>query len=169
MKTGPYLGKYRGVVRNNVDPDQRGRIQVQVADVAGFNESSWAMPCLPVAGANMGMFTVPPKDAGVWIEFEHGNAELPIWVGGYWGRKEETPRLAQGLSPFLGGITLQTTDGNGIVISDGNDGGIRICHASGATITVGSDGIIIDNGRGATITMTNGNRIDVNGDALTIT
>src|SRR5207344_741830 len=60
MSTGPFYGKYRGTVINNVDPMLLGRIQAMVPDVAGLVPSSWAMPCVPVAGINMGMFTVPP-------------------------------------------------------------------------------------------------------------
>ena len=59
MSEAPLYGKYRGTVVNNVDPEQIGRIQVTVPDVAGFLPGSWAMPCLPVTGLNMGMFTVP--------------------------------------------------------------------------------------------------------------
>ena len=65
MSTGPFYGKYRGTVINNVDPMLLGRIQAMVPDVAGLLPSSWAMPCVPVAGINMGMFTVPPVGPGV--------------------------------------------------------------------------------------------------------
>ncbi len=60
MSKGPFYGKYRGTVMNNIDPLLIGRIQAIVPDVAGFIPSSWAMPCVPVAGINMGVFTVPP-------------------------------------------------------------------------------------------------------------
>ena len=55
-----FYGKYRGMVLNNVDPMQQGRIQVQVPDVSGLGISSWAMPCLPAAGIQNGLYTVPP-------------------------------------------------------------------------------------------------------------
>ena len=84
---------------NNVDPMQIGRIQAMVPDVAGFVPSSWAMPCVPVAGINMGVFTVPPIGSGVWIEFERGDPDYPIWVGGYWGSAAETPALAKAVPP----------------------------------------------------------------------
>jgi hypothetical protein len=45
-----YYGKYRGTVIQNVDPEQRGRIQVMVPDVSGLMPSSWALPCVPIAG-----------------------------------------------------------------------------------------------------------------------
>jgi uncharacterized protein involved in type VI secretion and phage assembly len=170
MSDGPFYGKYRGNVINNVDPLLMGRIQAMVPDVAGFIPSSWAMPCVPVAGINMGMFTVPPIGAGVCIEFERGDPDYPIWVGGYWGSAAETPSLAKTVPPALDGITLQTTALNGIVISDtpGPTGGIRLQTTTGAMVSVSSMGITISNGQGAVINMT-GPMIDFNAGALTIT
>ena len=89
-----YYGKYRGTVLNNVDPLQIGRIQVTVTDVSAVLPTSWAMPCVPIAGKQMGTFFVPQVGAGVWMEFEQGDPDYPIWVGGYWGLVAEVPVLA---------------------------------------------------------------------------
>ena len=66
------------------------------------------MPCVPVAGINTGVFTVPLIGAGVWIEFERGDPDYPIWVGCYWGSAAEVPVLAHAVPPGVTGITLQT-------------------------------------------------------------
>lgn len=165
-----YYGKYRGTVVNNIDPEQRGRLLVTVPDVLGVNLSSWAMPCLPLAGSNMGIYTVPPVNAGVWIEFEQGDPNYPVWVGCFWGTAAEVPALARSVPPTVPGITLQTATQNGIVISDvpGPTGGIRIQIASGAAITITDAGIFLTNGKGAMISL-NGKTVDINGGALTIT
>jgi len=164
-----YYGKYRGTVLNNVDPMQIGRIQVVVPDVSSVLPSSWAMPCVPVGGINTGMFTVPPIGAGVWVEFEHGDPDYPIWTGCYWGLAAEVPVLAHTVAPGVSGITLQTTLKNGIVISDmpGPTGGILIQTTTGAMISVSDVGIIISNGKGAIINMT-GPTVDLNLGALTV-
>jgi hypothetical protein len=164
-----YLGKYRATVLNNVDPLQIGRIQVVVPDVSGVFPSSWAMPCVPVAGINMGVFTVPPIGAGVWVEFEQGDPDYPVWVGCYWGSAAEVPVMARIVPPAVPGITLQTALKNGIVISDtpGPTGGILIQTATGAMISVSDIGIVISNGKGAIINMT-GPTVDVNVGALTV-
>jgi len=169
MTTTPFYGKYRAVVANNVDPLQIGRIQVMVPDVNGFIPSTWAMPCVPVAGVNTGVFTVPMIGSGVWIEFERGDIDYPIWVGGYWGTTAEVPVLAHTVPPGVSGITLQTTLKNGLVISDvpGPTGGILIQTTTGAMISVSDFGIIISNGKGAVINMT-GPTVDVNLGALTV-
>jgi uncharacterized protein involved in type VI secretion and phage assembly len=165
-----YYGKYRGTVVNNVDLEQRGRLLVTVPDVLGPNVSSWAMPCLPLAGTNMGFYTTPPNGAGVWIEFEQGDPNYPVWVGGFWGSAAEVPALARTIPPGTAGITLQTLTQNGIVISDvpGPAGGIRLQTASGAGISISDTGIVITNGKGAIISLS-GNTVAINGTALTIT
>lgn len=168
MSTGPFLGKFRGVVVNNVDPMQIGRIQAIVPDVSPI-PSSWAMPCLPWAGINTGIYTVPPPGSGVWIEYERGDPDYPIWVGGYWGTAAEVPVLARAVPPAVPGITIQTTLKNGLTISDvpGPTGGILIQTTTGAMISVSDVGIIISNGKGAVINMT-GPTVDVNLGALTV-
>ena len=168
-ETQRYYGKYRGTVVNNVDPMQIGRIQVMAPDVSNVMLSSWAMPCVPVAGMNMGLFAVPPIGAGVWVEFEQGDPDYPIWVGCYWGTAAEVPVLAHTVPPAVPGITLQTPLKNGIVISDvpGPTGGIQLQTATGALISVTDLGITISNGKGAIITLT-GPTVDINAGALTV-
>jgi hypothetical protein len=168
MSVGPFYGKYRGVVVNNVDPMQIGRIQAIVPDVTPI-PGSWAMPCVPWAGINTGLFTVPPIGAGVWIEFEKGDPDYPIWVGGYWGTAAEVPLMARTVPPAVPGLTIQTTLKNGITISDtpGPTGGILIQTTTGAMISVSDVGITISNGKGAVISML-GPSTDINVGALTV-
>lgn len=164
-----FFGKYRGTVINNIDPMQIGRLQVLVPDVSTFLPTSWAMPCLPVAGIQMGMFTVPPVGAGVWIEFEQGDPDYPIWVGCFWGSAAEVPVLAHLSPPAVPSIAFQTTLQNGIVISDlpGPTGGIILKSTTGATLIVNDTGIYIQNGKGASLTLI-GPTVTVNEGALTV-
>jgi uncharacterized protein involved in type VI secretion and phage assembly len=80
-----FFGKYRGQVANNIDPMLLGRIQVKVPAVLGDGDLSWAMPCVPYAGASVGLFLVPPVGANVWVEFEAGDTDYPISSGCFWG------------------------------------------------------------------------------------
>ena len=165
-----YYGKYRGTVVNNVDPLQIGRLLVMVPDVLNINLSSWAMPCLPVGGMQMGIFSVPPIGAGVWIEFEQGDPDYPIWTGCFYGSMAEVPAMAKLVPPAVPGITMQTVLQNGIVISDvpGPTGGIVLKSSAGAALIVNDSGIYIQNGKGASIIML-GKMVDINQGALTIT
>jgi uncharacterized protein involved in type VI secretion and phage assembly len=164
-----YFGKYRGTVINNIDPMQMGRIQALVPDVLGDLPSSWAMPCLSVGGTQGGMFTVPTNQSGVWIEFEQGDPDYPIWTGCFYGSPAEVPPMARAVPPAVPSFTIQTPQLNGITISDvrGPTGGILIRAANGASIAINDVGITLSTGEGALITLQQ-NKVNINGDALTI-
>jgi len=83
-----YFGKYRGIATANDDTTNRGRVKVKVPSVYGEELEIWAMPCLPYAGNNVGVFMIPEAGAGVWVEFEAGDPSFPIWTGGYWVNDE---------------------------------------------------------------------------------
>ena len=83
-----FFGKYRGTVANNIDPQMMGRVQVSVPSVLGEGQLSWAMPCVPYAGSGVGFFAIPPNGANVWVEFEAGDPDYPIWSGCFWGMGE---------------------------------------------------------------------------------
>ena len=164
-----FYGKYRGLVMNNIDPMQMGRLMVQVPDVTGLMPSTWAMPCVPVAGIQNGMFALPMIGSGVWVEFEGGDPSHPIWSGCFWGSAAEVPAMALQTPPGLSAVTLQTPLQNGITISDlpGPTGGIMIKSATGATLIVNDTGIYIQNGKGAMITLV-GPTVTINNGALTV-
>jgi len=167
-----YYGKYRGTVIENIDPEQIGRVLVQVPDVLGMTPSSWAMPCVAAAGIQAGMFIVPPIGSGVWVEFEQGDPDYPIWTGGFWGLVADVPVFATAPPPIPPGqnIVLQTTGENMVLLSDAPPtpatGGI-VLRSGTAMIVVNATGIYIDNGMGASITLI-GPAVDVNLGALTV-
>lgn len=168
-----FYGKYRGLVIENIDPEQIGRVMLQVPDVLGEIPSSWAMPCVPVAGIQSGIFAVPPIGSQVWVEFEQGDPDYPIWTGGFWGLVADVPILATAPPAIPPGqnILMQTTGQNMIMVSDAPPspvtGGIVLKSVSGAMIVVNETGIYISNGQGAMITLV-GPAVAINIDALTV-
>ena len=87
------FGKYRGVVINNIDPNQEGRIQAMVPDVAGEQALSWAMPCVPANLPTEIGSALPKIGAQVWIEFEDGDVDRPVWTGCLWTGNDVPPSL----------------------------------------------------------------------------
>lgn len=173
-KNSSYYGKYRGTVLDNVDPDQRGRLTLSIPDVLGSIPSSWAEPVVPLAGPSgppMGVYFVPPPGSGVWVEFEHGDPDYPIWSGCRWGSQSDVPTNATAGNPADPNIVIQSLLQHSIMISDmppsPATGGIIIQSTTGATIVVNDSGIYISNGKGASITMV-GPTVDVNNGALTV-
>jgi hypothetical protein len=111
-----FFGKYRGKVEQNIDPMQQGRCQVSCPAVLGKGRMSWAMPSSPFAGSGVGLFLVPPKGAHVWVEFEGGRPDHPIWSGCFWeiGEVPAMPALAEVKMLKTESITLTLSDLPGI-------------------------------------------------------
>jgi len=162
-----FFGKFRGVVTDIQDPLQIGRIRARVPDVMGDQESGWAMPCFPFAGSGMGWFALPSVGAGVWIEFEHGDPDYPIWVGCWYGTVADVP--PELLTPPYKKVLLKTAAGTRITLDDTPGlGGITLETASGQKISLSPAGVEIDNGLGAKITL-QGPQVNLNNGALEVT
>ena len=123
-----FYGKYRGKVVNNVDPQNRGRLQVIVPEVTGENVPRWALPAVPYAGNGVGFFTLPPLDTSLWVEFEAGNLRYPIWTGCFWGEGEIDAADA------VPGVKFLKTGMASIRVDD-DAGEVRI-EVAGAAITL---------------------------------
>ncbi len=140
-----YYGKYRGFIVDNEDPEQRGRVRVRVPSVFGQQETYWALPCSPFGGlAEQGLFMVPELGAQVWIEFEEGNKDLPIWVGVFWQPSEPVPGEAQKTPPTT--RLIKTASGH-LLQFDDEEGAekIRLGHQAGSELNIDENGTIILN------------------------
>jgi len=170
MMNGPkHYGKYRATVLNNVDPQLQGRIQVQLADRYGPFPSTWALPAFPSAGKGNGMVALPQTGSSVWIEFEAGDTDCPIWSGAFWPDPAGFPPLAlAGATPISPNIHLQTATGTSVTLSDNPAQQVFVRTSTGAMIMIGATGITITNGQGASIAMV-GPSVIINNGALTIT
>ncbi len=154
---GQFYGKFRGVVSDNGDPNNLGRIRAKVPDVYGEEESGWAIPSVPYAGKSVGLFLIPPTNALVWIEFEHGDPDYPIWSGCFWadGEVPVSPASADKkvLKTGAGTITLDDTQGStSITIETTNNlklkmdqQGIEISNGS-QKIMISSSSVSVDDG-----------------------
>lgn len=176
-----YYGKYRGTVFMNVDPEQRGRIMAMVPDVLGLIPSSWAMPCFPIAGKQNGFYAIPKIGDGVWIEFEQGDSNYPIWVGSFWGIAAEVPLAGLAGNPADPNIVIQSLLQQSVIISDmppvpappvmppvPTTGGIILRSTTGASIVVNDAGIFLNNGKGASVELL-GPSVMINKLALVVT
>jgi uncharacterized protein involved in type VI secretion and phage assembly len=170
-ETKKFYGKYRATVTQNIDPLRRGRLMCMVPDVLGAAPSSWCEACAPLAGPTgppMGAYLVPPIGAGVWVEFEQGDPERPIWTGCRWGSGDVPTQAFAGL-PVSPSIVLQTAGQNSLVISDlpGPTGGIILTSATGLTSLIINDtGIYLKSGK-AKVSLTIAT-VDINDGALTV-
>jgi len=159
----PFYGKYRGKVTDNDDPNGLGRVRVKVQDVLGDQESGWALPATPYAGDGVGLYLIPPKDAFVWVEFEHGEPDYPIWTGCFWLSQSTVPTEASGPD-----IKLLKTSIATITINDSDsDSSITIKTTKNLKIVMDTNGIEISNGQ-QKITLSSSS-VSVNDGALEVT
>lgn len=159
-----HLGKYRGVVVENSDPDGLGRIRALVPDVLGDDPCGWALPCVPYAGPGVGFLMIPPEKALVWIEFESGDLDYPIWTGCFWGARSELP----GDQPAGPDQKLICTDSTRIQIKEsGGSPSLLIETSAGLRIEVSANEVEITNTTGATIKLAQSS-VSINDGALEV-
>jgi hypothetical protein len=131
-----YYGKYRGTVVATDDDTKRGRLKVTVPAVRG-EEEIWAMPCAPYAGDGVGFFALPPAGTSVWVEFEGGALNQPIWAGCFWKDGELDAADA------VEGVAFWYTPGVKLRI-DNDAGSMEIETSGGSKITIKGDSIKIE-------------------------
>ncbi len=138
-----YYGKYRGKVADNIDPLFLGRI-IPIVPAISEVPLTWALPCTPYAGMQVGFYAIPPIDANVWIEFEAGDPNYPIWTGCFW-EEGEVP-----LEAPLPGMTILKTECITLILNDEPEAGgltlevIPPAVATPISITLDSAGIQIE-------------------------
>jgi uncharacterized protein involved in type VI secretion and phage assembly len=155
-----HYGKYRGTVVNNIDPNQQGRVQVQVPAIYGTNTLNWALPCVPYAGPGEGFFMIPPIGANIWVEFEGGDINAPIWSGCFWGSGEcpgDLPQTKIVKTP-VATLTLDELNPAAPVVVE---------STSGNRITITAQGVTIETSAGGKIEMA-GPKVTINSGALEV-
>lgn len=143
---GRFFGKYRGQVTDVDDPDNIGRIMALVPSVMGGDTPvGWALPSFPFTGDGCGHVTLPAVGAMVWIEFEGGNLDFPIWTGGFF-------LPGQRPSPDTNGAHVIVTQGGHKLVLDDDGGSVSLEHSGGAKIELTSSAITLSIG-GSTMEM----------------
>lgn len=190
-------GKYRGIVADNKDPDHRGRLKLRIPSVLNNDKTDWAMPCLPFGGyEKMGFFMIPEIGSQVWVEFEEGDINSPIWTGTFWQQETDVPPEVKKDEPTT--RLLQTRSGHFLQFEDEkNNEKIRLFHKADAELMMDSQGRIsikdasgnalaldaemneitiedcngnrvVMNSRGTSVEDASGNRIEMNMGGITI-
>lgn len=139
------LGKYRGIVVDNADPKRLGRIRARVPDAMGDNVTGWALPCAPFGGKSVGLFMIPPTDALVWIEFEQGDPDYPIWTGCFWSDADAPSPTGSAdvkiLKTQTASLTIDDSQGKSSLVIETTSGLKLVLDSSGIEVTNGQSKI----------------------------
>lgn len=163
-----YYGKYSGEVVDNQDDEDLGRLLVRVPAMFGNELAVRARPCLPY-----GSFFIPPPGTKVWVEFEAGDPQYPLWVG-TWYPTGTVPREAAVSPPdhrilhTPSGHTLELRDAPGaqeVVLRHQGQVALRIAHDGTVTVTSNSGATLTLTGNTARVEATN---ISLQGTAVDV-
>jgi len=142
---GGIRGVAVGIVTDNEDPKDLGRVKLRFPWREADDESHWARIATEMAGTEYGTYFLPEIDDEVLVAFENGDIHRPFVIGALWNGTQKPPQTnADGKNDIReirsrsdhaiafddaddGSITIRTTDGNEIVIDDsGTSETIRI-------------------------------------------
>jgi phage protein D/phage baseplate assembly protein gpV len=96
-----------GVVTNNNDPEQTGRVRVKYPSLSDSEESAWARVASMSAGNGRGLMMLPQLDEEVIVGFEQGDTRRPIVLGSLFNGKDKP-----------GADLLQNRDGSFALLSN---------------------------------------------------
>jgi uncharacterized protein involved in type VI secretion and phage assembly len=109
-----------GIVTNNQDPDELGRVKLFFPWLSDDNETDWARVVTLMAGSGMGSFFLPEVDDEVLVAFEHGDINCPYVIGSLWNGKQKPPETNSDGKNNIRKITSRS--GHEIVLNDDDSG-----------------------------------------------
>lgn len=111
---GRYYGQYRGFVETNDDPKKMNRLKVIIPQLNPVTTNVyWAWPVGIWGSKGYGVQMLPQVGDMVWISFENGDPDYPIWEHAGYG-KNEIP--SEFITPNHYGF--KTPNGSILVIND---------------------------------------------------
>lgn len=135
---GLYYSHYRGIVHDIKDPERANRLQLIIPDLTGdIPFEDWAHPIGQYAGNSFGQQILPNVGDIVWVTFEQGNPEFPLWQHGYFGSKEKP---SGELLDEEDSYWFISPKGHKVIINDTKDT-ISIQHAKGQKVNITEDHI----------------------------
>lgn len=155
---GGTYGVFVGLVVDNRDPKNLGRVRVRVPKVFDNEKGVWARTAVPMAGAKRGTYFLPEVDDEVLVAFEAGDVRRPYVLGALWNGGNRPPvtnadgqnnvRLIKSRSghvlqfddtPNSERVTIQSKSGHRVTLSDA-DGSSEISVVDGS----GDFSIVVD-------------------------
>ena len=178
-------GVFPAVVIDNVDPENLGRIQVQLSqmDESGQRGSTvWARVATLMAGKNRGTWFIPDVADEVLVAFEAGDVRRPYVIGSMWNGTNSPPETmdannSKKLLRSRNGVTVtlddqsgqerfivETPGGQKVTLKDG-PGSIEIKDNNGNSVTLEAAGIVVNGSAKVTI---NASTVEISSGMVTV-
>lgn len=100
--SGQFQGVVVGIVVDNVDPEELGRIKVKFPTLPGEPQSYWVRQISPNGGAVGGLYALPEKGDEVLVTFIQGHQDYGVILGQFWNGKTKPPTEAKDGMPGSG-------------------------------------------------------------------
>jgi Type VI secretion system/phage-baseplate injector OB domain len=137
---GKFYSSYKGFVFDNQDPLNLGRLKLKVPEVWGEEILDyWALPKGMFSGNAKGFYNIPSVGDNIWVEFEKGDPNFPIWNYG-WFSQNEPPTNAK---PEV--FIWQSKEGQRIELND-STGEVKLTDKNGLVIQLKNDKVFIGKG-----------------------
>ncbi len=178
-------GVFPAVVIDNVDPENLGRVQVQLPqmDESGQRSSKvWARMATLMAGKNRGTWFIPDANDEVLVAFEAGDVRRPYVIGSLWNGTSLPPETMDAnnnkkLLRSRNGVTVtlddqsgqerfivETPGGQKVTLKDG-PGSIEIKDSNGNSVTLEAAGIVVNGSAKVTI---NASTVEISSGMVTV-
>ena len=181
-----------GIVTNNRDPEDLGRVKVYFPTLTDEHESTWARIVAMGAGADRGFYCLPEINDEVLVCFEHGDITRPLVIGNMWNGADAPPEAIDNVVPDdnesnSGQVlvrTFQTTNGHNVRFVDKNiasyEAGVYLETSAGhqvnlndnqgtiEVITSNNQQIVLDQNK-IEITTSSGQTVTLNDSSSSIT
>jgi len=147
------FGLYRGIVRDVADPENLGRVRLEVPEVWGGGRlSNWASYCSGFGGGGAGFYLLPRPGDGVWVLFERGEPARPVWIGFWFNSQDKRPEPGGKETRVLrskAGHRIVFGDEEGkeyVEIQDKAGGFVRIDSAAGEVVVQAGKKVVLKTG-----------------------
>jgi uncharacterized protein involved in type VI secretion and phage assembly len=80
-----------GIVTNNKDSENMGRVKVKFPVSENDDQSHWARVATLMAGKDRGSYFLPEVGDEVLVAFEHGDINHPFIIGALWNGNDKPP------------------------------------------------------------------------------
>lgn len=177
-------GVFPAVVMDNVDPENLGRVKVQLSQVEGSGKpgnESWARLATLKPGKNQDSWSIPDKNDEVLVAFEAGDSRRPYVIGSLWKGFSSPPEMdtdshkkhlcsCNGVNITISeqsgqeSFIIETPGGQRVTLKDG-PGLVEITDSNGNSVTLETNGILVNASAKVTV---NASTIEVNSGMVSV-